>query len=81
MRKDMLLKNFRRWLSGNFTCIECGNRFHTMHFGFGKAICPNCHNGGQSFLFFDDSYWLNRLMSKLVSKNRPKPGFSRRPRA
>ena len=69
MRKDMPLEKFRRWLNGDFTCSECGNRFHTMFFGFGKAICPNCHSGGRSFLFFDESYWLNRVMAKLFHKS------------
>jgi hypothetical protein len=39
-----------------------------MCFGFGTAICPGCYQGEQPFVFFDDSYWLNRLM--MIEKHR-----------
>jgi len=34
-----------------------------MNFGFGEAICPSCYNGEQPFLFLDDSFFLNRIIS------------------
>ena len=44
-----------------------------MCFGFGEAICPNCYNGEQPFLFFDDSYWLNRITAHLLNQRTPQP--------
>ena len=61
----MVFEKFRLWLEGSFVCVRCGERFLALSFGFGKSICPRCYDGKRSFLFFDDGYWLNRLMSKL----------------
>jgi len=58
----MVFERFRLWLSGSFVCVRCGERFLVMSFGFGESICPGCYDGEVSFLFFDGSYWLNRLM-------------------
>ena len=38
-----------------------------MCFGYGEAICPDCYDGEQPFLFFDNSYWLNRIMARLLN--------------
>jgi hypothetical protein len=61
-------EKFRRWLKGSFDCKKCGREFHTMCFGLGEAICPNCYNGEQPFLYFDDSYWLNRVTAHLLNQ-------------
>lgn len=47
-----------------------------MSIGYGDAICPQCYNGEEHFIFFDNSYWLNRLLIKLIpnqvyTKRRP----------
>jgi len=39
-----------------------------MTFGYGATICPDCYDGEQPFLFFDDKYWLNRIMMKLLGQ-------------
>lgn len=61
------MKPFRmkRWFNGSFTCIKCKKLFRTMSFGFGEAICPDCYQGEQPFLFFDESYLLNRIITRL----------------
>lgn len=41
-----------------------------MCFGFGDAICPDCYLGEQSFLTFDDSYWLNRIIIRILNLNK-----------
>jgi len=56
----------RKWLAGEFVCRKCGRLLHTMSFGFGEAICPDCYDGEQPFLFFDKSYLLNRLLILLL---------------
>jgi|GEM_PF-6350331 len=62
-----LFEKFHRWLRGSFVCRKCGRRFHTMCFGFGEAICPDCYDGERQFLFFDNSYWLNRIIDHLIN--------------
>jgi hypothetical protein len=59
-------EKFTRWLNGSFTCRKCGHQFNTMTFGYGTAVCPQCYRGEEQFIFFDQSYWLNRIMAKLV---------------
>ena len=61
-----LFGKFRRWLNGCFVCEKCGREVYTMCFGYGEAICPDCYDGEQPFLFFDDSYWLNRITARLL---------------
>jgi hypothetical protein len=39
-----------------------------MSFGFGKGICPSCYNGEDVFLFFDQSFWLNRLLGSVCQQ-------------
>lgn len=39
-----------------------------MTFGFGTAVCPDCYDGEQPFLFFDDGFWLNRVMTKILDR-------------
>lgn len=41
-----------------------------MSFGFGMAICPECYRGEHQFLFFDHSYWLNRMVDPLSHDRR-----------
>ena len=67
-----LFRRFHRWLSGNFTCRKCGREFYTMCFGYGEAICPDCYQGEQPFLFFDNTYWLNRITAHLLNHSAPK---------
>lgn len=43
-----------------------------MTFGYGKVICPECYGGEQPFIFFDDRFWLNRVMMKLFSGGEPR---------
>ena len=61
-------EKFRRWLKGSFFCKKCRREFHTMCFGFGEAICPDCYKGEQPFLFFDNSYLLNRITAHLLNQ-------------
>ena len=42
-----------------------------MCFGYGEAICPDCYDGEQSFLSFDNSYWLNRITAHLLNHRYP----------
>lgn len=56
------LHKLRRWLKGSLTCIKCGKEFQILSFGYGEAICPNCYESEGRFLFYDTSYWLNRLI-------------------
>jgi hypothetical protein len=42
-----------------------------MSFGFGKVICPLCYNGEKDFVFPDNRYFLNRLISRL-NRNKTK---------
>jgi len=64
-------ERFRRWLKGSFICRKCGGEFHTMCFGFGEAVCPDCYKGEQPFIFFDSSYWLNRVTAHLLNQGAP----------
>ena len=68
-----LFRNFKQWLDGSFTCRKCGKEFNTMTFGYGEAICPDCYKGEQQFLFYDESYILNRLMIKLLNQKTQEP--------
>jgi len=58
-----MFERLQRWLSGNFTCIKCGRKVHALTFGYGTTICPDCYEGEQPFIFLDEGYWLNRLLS------------------
>lgn len=60
-----VFERFRLWLSGTFKCRKCGLRVHLMAFGYGETICPDCYEGEEKFIFFDESYWLNRLLSRM----------------
>ena len=71
-----LFGNLRRWLRGSFTCVRCGREFHVMTFGCGTAVCPDCYSGEQPFLFFDDGFWLNRVMMKIMCQREPRSGLS-----
>ena len=67
-----LIKMFellRRWLSGSFTCKKCGKNNHLYAFGFGECICPECYEDEKQFLFFDNSYILNRLLNMLQKRS------------
>ena len=66
----IVLENFQKWLRGSFTCIKCGRVFSVMHFGFGKAICPDCFNKDTQLLEFDQTYWLNRFIIKKIKQNK-----------
>lgn len=66
-------KRFKKWLSGEITCIHCGKIYHVASFGYGKGICPDCYSKGGSMVadnktyivILDKSYWLNRLLMRL----------------
>ena len=57
-----------RWLRGSFVCVKCGREFHLSTFGFGKVVCPGCYRGEEEFIFFDDGFWLNRLMMRFMGR-------------
>jgi len=61
-----MLEKLRRWMNGTFVCTKCGKEYHTMTFGFGEAICPDCYQGEKQFIIFDTSYWLNRITAHLL---------------
>ena len=67
-----LFRNLSRWLNGSFSCVRCGRELHIMSFGYGTAICPDCYNGEQHFLFFDDRFWLNRILMRLLYRGLPR---------
>ena len=48
--------------------MKCGKTFSIMSFGYGKAICPECYEGEQPFIFLDEDFYLNRVMKNLISK-------------
>ena len=54
-----------KWLRGQFICIKCQKIYSINSFGYGTIICPNCYNGEKEFLSFDESYWLNRILTRL----------------
>lgn len=72
-----MLERFSRWLRGSFTCTECGEEFLTMSFGSGAAICPGCYRGEQPFIYYDEGFWLNRLITMLHGREAEATG--RRP--
>lgn len=39
-----------------------------MSFGFGETICPTCYRGEQPFVFFDEKYWLNRIITHYMKQ-------------
>lgn len=61
-----MFEKYRRWLKGSFVCRKCGGEFRVPCFGYGTCVCPNCFNDEQPFLYFDDSYWLNRIVTRLM---------------
>ena len=63
-----LFADFFRWLRGSFVCVRCGREFHLSTFGFGRAFCPDCYRGEGDFIFFDDGFWLNRLMMRFMGR-------------
>ena len=63
-----MLTNLFKWLNGSFKCKYCGKRFNVFSFGFGSAICPDCYKGERSFIYLNDTYWLNRLMLKYIAR-------------
>ncbi len=65
-----MLKNKRihRWLSGSFICKKCEREFHTMSFGYGEIICPDCYEGERRFISFDDGFWLNRIVAYKINQ-------------
>lgn len=69
--KRKVLKMFeclRKFLKGDFVCTKCGNESSSMTFGYGEMICPDCYRGEQTFLFFDQSFVLNRVLDKMVNR-------------
>lgn len=50
-----MFENLKKWLSGSFTCPDCGRdvKFYSMAFGFGEATCPSCYTKDDSNLYFE----------------------------
>ncbi len=73
----MYLNSFRKWLRGQFTCKKCGEEYKGLFFGFGEIVCPDCYQEDQQFLFLDNSYWLNRFITRLYKQklSEPAPHF------
>ena len=63
-----MFHNIRRWLSGTFTCVKCGNDINIMSFGFGTSVCPSCYVNESPFLFLDKGYLLNRMLARLYKR-------------
>lgn len=64
----IFFSDLHKWLGGSFTCRKCGREMHAMTFGFGYAICPDCYNGERRFISFDEKYWLNRIVNRLLNQ-------------
>ncbi|MHA2169710.1 MAG: hypothetical protein ACXAB7_07430 [Candidatus Kariarchaeaceae archaeon] len=65
-----LFTKINRWLRGSFECKKCGSTFLTFGFGYGECICPNCYQGESQFLFYDNTFFLNRISSKWMMARR-----------
>ena len=61
----LLVSRLYKWLGGMFTCVKCHKEVHIMSFGYGEAICPDCYDGEHPFIFYDCSYLLNRIVTRL----------------
>lgn len=68
-----MFEKLRRWLNGVFICRKCKREFHVIWMGYGEAICSDCYNGEISFIFYDNSFWLNRILSRLSTTRTPQP--------
>ena len=62
----MLFEKLSSWLKGRFVCKKCGKVFHIMSLGFGEAICPECFDGEEEFIHFDENYMDKYFLSLLV---------------
>jgi len=62
------MKKLDRWLHGRFICRKCGKAYCINGFGFGEAICPDCYEGEDKFLFYDVSFFLNRWLVKICQR-------------
>jgi hypothetical protein len=60
-----MYKKLHKWLSGSFKCHQCGTEYNLPIFGFGEVICPDCYGGEEHFIFFNSSFFLNRIMMRL----------------
>lgn len=60
-----MFENLNRWLNGVFICSKCDRELHTTYFGYGETICSNCYNGETSFIFLDNTFWLNKMLTRL----------------
>ena len=61
--------NFSRWLSGSFVCVKCGRGVRLFTFGYGATVCPDCYRGEQPFVFFDDRFWMNRVLLRFAGQS------------
>jgi len=57
---------FLQWINGTFNCETCGKTYHIGSFGTGSLICPQCYKGETKIIILDETYWLNRLVKKLI---------------
>ena len=64
----MLFSKIMRWLNGDFVCLKCKKELNAMWFGYGAALCPDCYNGEEKYVWFDDSFVLNRFCNWLLLK-------------
>ena len=60
------MTTFLQWINGTFNCEICGKTYHIGSFGTGSIICPQCYKGETKVIFLDETYWLNRLVRKLM---------------
>ena len=60
------MTTFLRWINGTVYCKICGKTYHIGSFGTGSIICPQCYKGETKIIFLDETYWLNRLVKKII---------------
>lgn len=64
-----MFERLRRWLDGKLQCRLCGGMFYHMSLGYGEAICPDCYDGQDRFIFLDINFWLNRLVTRIRNRS------------
>lgn len=63
-----MFERLKKWLRGEFTCVNCNKLFHLGTFGYGETICPDCYDAEIDFIFYDDNFILNRFMEWISRK-------------
>jgi len=49
--------------------VKCGRGVRLFTFGYGAMVCPECYRGEQPFVFFDDRFWMNRVLIRFVGQS------------